>query len=172
MATEEKKVSKLDLVLNKIDAFFEGLMSSKKDDTEEPEEDDDMSAKKADDDADAKKAETAAPATKKATDDEDSQDPDDDDDTDKEDDDTYAKKDAEIKQLKSIVAKQNQLLKEAKSELETRDGAVRETIVSTFKPAGSQRSTKTAAVKAEMPSWARPSTELGKNATKLAVNKK
>lgn len=168
MATEEKKVSKLDSILNKIDAFFDGLMSAKKD---EPEEDDDMSAAKTEDEPEAE-AKPATKKAKKATDEEDSQDPDDDD-TDPEkddDDDTYAK-DAEVKRLNSIIAKQNALLKAAQEALSERDEQVRDTIKSTFKPVGSQRTTKVAA-KNELPSWATPQTELGKKAAKMAAMNK
>jgi hypothetical protein len=194
MATEEKKVSKLDSILNKIDAFFEGLMSKKADDLEE---DDDMESKKADDDEakkskkfkksddeDAKKSKreedeegdeddkeskkSAKSKTKKATDDEDSQDPDDDDDDDE---DKEIKKDAEVKRLNSVIAKQNKLLKEAQSALAERDEDIRETIKSSFKPTGSQRSNKIG-VKGELPSWAQPQTELGKKAVQMAAPKR
>ena len=172
MATEEKKVSKLDSILNKIDDFFEGLMSAKKSD--DMEEDDDMGATKADDEPEAATAPTGKSKSKKATDDEDSQDPDDDGDDDEDedgedDDDKTAA--AEIAALKATIKKQNKLLSEAKEALAERDETVRETIKSTFKPTGSQRTTKVAA-KNEMPSWATPTTELGKKAAKMAsINK-
>jgi len=175
MATETKKVSKLDEVLNKIDAFFSNLMSAKKED--DMEEGDDLGAATADDEPEAEA--TPAPAAKKAkkaTDEEDSQDPDDDDDDDSDpekdnDDDAYAKKAAAtIAKLKATIKEQNTLLAAAKDALSERDEDVRETIKSTFKPASSQRSTKVA-VKNELPSWAQPQTELGKKAAKMVANK-
>lgn len=179
MATETKKVSKLDEVLNKIDAFFSNLMSSKKEE-DDLEEDDDMEGKKAEDDEPETKSDKSAKKTKKATDEEDSQDPDDDDDDDSSDegdddddkDDVYGKKaNAEIAALKATIAKQNKLLKEAHAALAERDEDVRDSIKSTFKPQGSQRSTKTA-VKTEAPAFATPQTDLAKRAAKLASNQK
>ena len=178
MATETKKVSKLDAILNKIDAFFEGLMSSKKSEDDLEEDDDMPEDKKAEDDEEAKKADKLAKKSKKATDEEDSQDPDDDydstdegdDDDDK--DDVYGKSaKSEIAKRDAIIAKQNKLLKEAQAALAERDEDVRETIKSTFKPQGSQRSTK-AAVKTEAPAFATPQTDLAKRAAKLAAGQK
>lgn len=179
MATETKKLSKLDSILNKIDAFFENLMSSKKE-GDDLEEDDDMEGKKADDDEESKKADKSAKKSKKATDEEDSQDPDDDDDDDSTDegdddddkDDVYGKSaKSEIAKRDAIIAKQNKLLKEAQAALAERDEDVRETIKSTFKPQGSQRSTKTA-VKTEAPAFAQPVSDLAKRAAKLASNQR